>query len=285
MNASELLRGWPSWRKANAETILASPAWRLAVDYGGEAGTVTKAGGTEPPARLVTLKVTLDGEPRKLAIDDSGDFRDLHLLREKLGSLPDEIVLALVEKECGTLLQTVENTVKRQLRIEGLADAMEGAAGMLAFTLAVGDRAYGFAVESDAALVQELGNLKNLDAGHEAIRSMTRGAEAEYAVFDLLESEVAAIVPGARLLLPEDFEPVWRTEAPADDLVHLRGGSAAIAFSAFADDALPAVPDAGEGLRLVRRGVTLGAARMAPLGSVRTAEVVAQEPESETTES
>ena len=286
MNALELLKTWPDLAKANAETVFASSAWRLNTDYGGEAAVLTKRehaaaaaavlkeSTAAAPGRqtMVTLEVLLDGTPRRLSIFDSPSFPDLHLLAGRLAALPSEVVLALLEKECGTLLQTIENVFRRKLTLSRLTDA--GAdAKLTAFELSVGDRRIAFAVELDPSMVQTLGKLKNLDPAHEAIRSLTRDVEPEYAEFELSEAQIAALKVGDRLIVPEEFVPRWRLAAAADDRLHLCGAPEAIAFAAFADEALPPVPPP-QNLTLFHRGSLLATGRLVRLGSATAFEIL-----------
>jgi len=261
MNAAELLREWPGWSKANAESVFGSPAWRLRVEYaGGDAGVVRR----ETIAPLVALDVTFDDDASRLVIGESDEFGDLMRLRERLEGLPGEVVIALVEKECGELLQTVENAVGRQIVIRGVAAAE--LSGLVAFAVVHAGGETGFALKTDAAMVQRFGAVGNLDAGHATIRALEREASAEYAEIDLLESELSALAVGDRLILPEDAVRAWRTDAGADDLVHVRSaGPSMISFASFADDDLPEVPAPDE-LALVRRGRVIASAVAGKLG-------------------
>ena len=118
MSEIELLKAWPSWAKANAETILASPAWR--VPFMG--GNLRVA---EAPAAdlLVALTVAFDDEEAELKIYDSPAFPELHELKPVLNRFPAEIRLALAEKECGGLFQALEDLARRQLSIRRIVDS------------------------------------------------------------------------------------------------------------------------------------------------------------------
>ena len=119
MDALELLKKWPTWEKANAATVLASPAWRMPVKFDGRDASLRLV---DAPAErdAISLAVKFDGEEHILGIFDTSRFSDLHLLWQKRDGLPGEIVLALVEKECGVLLQFLEDTVRKELSVEGL---------------------------------------------------------------------------------------------------------------------------------------------------------------------
>ena len=120
---------------------------------------------------------------------------------------------------------------------------------------------------ADAAAV--FGQLRNLDAGHGSIRTLTHPAHAEYAAFALTDDELKNLAAGDCLLLPEvgAEEPKWVTETPDDDLVHvLSAATTDLAFGDFADDSLPEPPPAST-LVLVRKGRAVAEGRLTNLGA------------------
>jgi len=252
MDAIELLRKWPSWEKANAATVLASPAWRMPVRFAGRDATLRMG---DAPAVLdaIPLGVSFDGEEHVLGIFDSEMFHDLHLLWDKRGALPDEIVLALVEKECGTLLQLLEDTVRKQLSVEGLKTDGAPFAGKM-FVLDVDGRSLTFSLDVSPAMEIEFGKLEYLDPAHDSIRSLTRPAEAEYSVVPLTEDEFGSLAVGDFVIPPEDSVPRWTVEKPLDGQLHLYGAEGGtLSFAEMADDALPPVPEC-DSFCLVRFG-------------------------------
>ena len=256
MDALELLKKWPSWEKANAETVLASPAWRMPVQFDGRAASLRMV---DAPAErdAISLGVKFDGEAHVLGIFDSSMFRDLHLLWSKRGALPDEIVLALVEKECGALLQFLEDTIRKELSVEGLRSG-DAPAGDKVFLLETGGESIVFSLDLTTAMEIEFGKLDFLDPTHESIRSLRRAAEAEYAVVPLTEDEFGSMEVGDFVVPPEDAVPRWTVEKALDGQLHLRGTEAGeITFAQMADDTLPPVPDA-ESFSLVRFGRRCG---------------------------
>lgn len=266
MNALELLREWPTWKRANAETILNSPAWRMNVDYGGEIASIVKVDGPIN-APLLSLEVTFDDSTHLLTIGDSPAFPDLHLLSARLAELPPEVVLALVEKECGNLMQTLENVFRRQLRLKRI---VEVSAGGTAFALAGGKAAISFAIDLDPAMVQTIGALRNLDVTHESIRSMTRDCLAVYAEFSLAAEEVGALAPGDHLVVPTGSTATWSVELPDDDKVRaVASESVPIPFSAFADGQMPPCPPPSS-LRIVQAGRTIAVGICSTLGLVQS---------------
>ena len=254
MDALELLKSWPDWSRAGAEAILASPAWRLPVRYGTEQGVMT-VGGT--CADAILLDITLDGEPNLLALADSPLYPDLHLLWSKRADLPREVLLALVEKECGGVLAMLENLVRRQLGVKGLAES--ACPSDRVFTVSVGAGACSFGLDLPLPVLQEIARLENLDVRHESIRTLTRPASVDYTALMLTDEERASVAPGVFLLLPENFPATqtWTVDPPAEGSVRLVSrATTEISFAAFADDRLPPVPPP-EDLALVIGSVRL----------------------------
>lgn len=265
MDALELLKTWPSWARAGAETILASPAWRMQVRFGSGHGVMT-VGEAFPDA--LCLDIAFDGEPFVLALSDTSLYPDLHALWTRRADLPREIVLALIEKECGDVLTMLENLVRRQLSITGISEATSVAGR--SYAVAVPGGAFGFALAFPPETVQAFARLENLDASHPAIREMTRAARADYAVLMLTEEERQALKPSDLLLLPETFptKASWIVGAPSEGAVRLLSAAETeISFGAFADDRLPAIPPP-DALRLVEGGRTLFAGELTRVGDV-----------------
>ena len=268
MDALELLKKWPSWEKANAATVLASPAWRMLVAFDGRNATLKMADAPEP-RDTVELDVSFDGEPHVLGLCDSEEFPNLHMLWGKRGALPAEIVLALVEKECGPLLQLLEDVFKKQLSVGGLKSA-EGSKAVKRERFFVlngeGGAEIGFSLDLSPAMEIALGRLDNLDPSHESIRSLSRPADAEFAAIALSGEDFASMGVGDFLLLPEDASPKWTAENPVDGLVRVFGaGRGSLSFAEMADDALPPVPECSE-FRLVRFGEEFATAVRSKVG-------------------
>ena len=119
MKPLEILSALPKWANAAPESLLESPAWAMPCRLGDASATLRAA--EVRPGESLDLAVLLDGERHLLSIADSPRFADLHALWATRAEVPEPILLALVEKECGVLLQLVENAVRRQLKVEGLA--------------------------------------------------------------------------------------------------------------------------------------------------------------------
>ena len=272
MDAFELLRRWPTWEKANAATVLASLAWRMPVKFDGRDAKLRFDAASEQ-SDAVRLSVMFDGEHHVLEIFDSEAFPDLHLLWSKRGALPEEIVLALVEKECGPLLQLMEDVTRKQLSIEGLASNSPAWAPKT-FVLEEGGEVISFALDLSPAMEIMLGRLDLLDPSHESIRSLERPAEAEYAAVSLSDDDLASLAPGDFVLLPDGAEPKWTVEKPLDGQLHVLGPEvASLTFAQMADDALPPVPDSGA-FSLVRFGEKIATGTRSKVGDRPAVKIV-----------
>lgn len=268
MDALELLRTWPGWANAGAETVLASPAWRLSVRLGEVSGLLRLS--SDPLEDTIDLDITLDGEPHVLSLADSPLYPDLHLLWERRAGLPAEVLLALVEKECGNLFYLLENSTRRMFGVKGLAAAPSASASRMDVSLPTG--MLSFSVDLPQEVRTQWGRLENLDTSHPDIRTMTRSAYVDYCSLMLTDDECAVMTSGDHLLVPESFLDTqkWVVEAPSDDALHLWSPtSREISFAEFADDSLPPIPDP-DTLSLVLKGQTLHSCSPSRLGIART---------------
>jgi hypothetical protein len=200
------------------------------------------------PRDVIGLAITLDDDAHFLGLGNRESFPDLHDLWMRKSDLPPALVLALVEKECGELLQLIENVVRRQVRVIGLDDP-EKRAGALAFdvvSLVDGSIKSSCVLDVRPSTVRTFGQLRFLDVGHESLRAMERPARAVYSVFDLPESDVAGLAPGDCLMLPELEAGVsgeWRCSIPEDGRIRaVSAGETMISFASVADGALPPLP-------------------------------------------
>lgn len=274
MDARELIGGWPVIGTLPAAGILAHPAWRLSVDCGGASADLFAVAPSETLSDELLVSVSLDGEPHVLGIADSAAFPDLHLLWSRRSELPDALVVALVEKEAGDLLQTVENVVRMELKVIGLVAAAETGARppRRAFRLSAGGAEMSFSLDLPPETVQTLGVLDNLDTEHDAIRSLTRNVRAEYAAVPVADADIASLAVGDCLLLSGNA-PSWVTEVPADDRLHVcSSGDETFTFAQFADETLPPVPPASA-LTLFRRGAPFAEAAPTTVGEAPAVKV------------
>ena len=267
-DANELLRRWPGWSKANAERVLASPAWRLETRFGGSPARLVRVAALDDAASVV-LDVRLDDDPHVMAVEPTPTFPDLELLRGRLASLPKEVLLALVEKECGLLFQFVEELAKRRLSVAGISG---GPAPRTAFSVSGEAGEAKFAFDLTSEMEQRLGILANLDVGHPSVRGLTREAVACHGEWTMSDEEVASLSAGD-VLVPEDgFAPRWLVDEPKEDEMAraVSGEKGVLTFAQIADDALPPMPEPAA-LSLVRRGRPLAALSPVRLGLAATA--------------
>ena len=121
MKPIDILSSLPSWSKASHEDILSSPAWAMPCRLGDTPCTMRQA--KTRPAEVLPLAVRFEDEELILGLADTPAFPELHAVWDSRADVPDAILLALVEKDCGAFLQLLENAVRRQLKIVGLAQA------------------------------------------------------------------------------------------------------------------------------------------------------------------
>lgn len=259
MDALELLGKWPDWARANAERVLASPAWRLRSDYDGSPCEVTAR--ADEGSDFLWLEVVFDDEKHLLGVSDSTLFPELHLLWEKRRSLPVEILLALAERECGPLFQLLENAVNRTFSLKGVVTGPEEGGPRPRFFSVKQEGAdepiLCFALTLSSMLKMSFGRLKNLDVRHAAIRDMTIPATAEYFQLDLSAAESEQLKVGDFLLCETVPTGTWRyDQKPAPGLWVIDAQVGQLTFGQIADDALPPVP-APQTLKIVKDGVTL----------------------------
>ena len=259
MDAFELLKEWPGWANANAERVLASPAWCLSAEYDGVPAEVS--GVSDGTSDLLWLDVSFDDERHLLGVAVSEAMPELHLVWGKRGGLPPEILLALAERECGALFQMLENATDKIFSLKGVADASAADAAK-ARAFAVRREGEGipvcvFALDMTSALSMAFGRLKNLDVRHPAIREMQIRAVAEYARFEIGEADVEQLAVGDFLLCGDLPSAEWRYGSkPAPGLRAVGAQTGLLTFGQIADDDLPPVPDPGT-LHLVRDGECL----------------------------
>lgn len=263
LEPEELLRQWPDWRKTSADKVLASPAWRMEVTFARQKDRLVVD--HEGEADEIYLSVTLDETPHVLGIRDSERYPDLHLLWTKKATLDRNIVLALIEKECGALFVLLEHVFGHELKVTGLSE--EAPAGhRVAFKTSV----YAFSIDMSSEMRLALGDLSYLDPRHDSIRAMTRRARADYAVFTLTEEAIATLAEGDVVPLGADYlsSATWNLEGFSEKEIHVVGAEdISLRFADFADDTLPKV-ESSDRLLLVKGDRTLAEGELFDLGGV-----------------
>ena len=278
MKPFEILSALPQWSGLGPDAIVDLPAFALPCRLGDESATLVL--GATHPADTIRLSILLEDEPHLLSLARSPRFKELDAIWDSRADVPEPILLALVEKDAGPLLQLVENAVRRQLKLVGLAEAENPEAPTL--YAQVDDVV--FSLTRSATVTAAIGNLRNPDFTHESIRSVTLPALTEYAAFSLTSSEASGLSIGDAVLLPEmgtaparivvdgrfaiDANGVSRYNA--GDLVHVFDATAKditlgeLFDAAEAPRAIEATPSGA--LRLVAEGMTLAVGRLDRLG-------------------
>ena len=246
MNAFDILKTWPGISEASVEDIFAHPAWAMPCLWGDERCVLRKA--AAKPRDIIGLAIELDDDAHFLGLGNRESFPDLHDLWLRKAELPSALILALVEKECGELLQLIENAVRRQVRVVGLDDP-EKRASALAFEVIStldGRIKSTFVLDVRPSTIRTFGQLRFLDTNHESIRSMERPVHAVYAAFDLPDEDVAGLAAGDCLMLPELEAGVsgeWTCDIPNDGRLRvLSRDETLISFASIADGAMPPLP-------------------------------------------
>lgn len=196
MKPSEILASMPKWAAATPADIVASPAWAMPCRLGDAACTMRLDAIRASDTLDVAIK--LEDEPHVLSLVDTPQFADLHRIWASRSEVPEPILLALVEKECGPLLQLVENAVRRQLKVVGLSPDGPGEDALFAQVEGVS-----FGLSRSNAVVAALGQLRFIDVGHASVRDEEIAAETEFASFTLPAEDRAALSVGDDVLLPE----------------------------------------------------------------------------------
>ena len=201
MKPIEILSSLPPWSTAAPETVLDSPAFAMPCRLGDTSGVLRHAPVDPAESEMLALTVAFGDEAHMLCLSRSPGFPELDKIWDSRAEVPEMVLLALVERECGPLFQFLENAVRKQLKLIGLvsAPASQPHCGMIAFQ--VGDIL--FSITRSGTVTSALGLLRNLDLAHEAIRAQSLPAEIEYASFVLPEADLVVLAPGDAVLLPE----------------------------------------------------------------------------------
>ncbi len=198
MKPLEILTAFPKWAKATPDQIIDSPAFAMPCRLGEETAFLRfdaiQSGDT------LNLTILFGDEPHLLKLARSPRFPELDKLWDSRAEVPEPILLALVERECGVLFQLLENTVRRQVRLAGLAETAPRSEPQTVFAQ-VAD--IPFALTRSTTVVNALGVLRYLDLTHPSLRAETLTSETEYAAFALQSADLATLSIGDVLLIPE----------------------------------------------------------------------------------
>jgi hypothetical protein len=269
MNEMHILSSWPGWAEKSSVDFLEHEAWSMRVRWGDEEAKLRLS--DNRPRDVIALEVTFDDESHFLGIGERETFPDLYKLWDRKNEIPQNLVLALVEKECGKLLQLLENSVRRQLKIAGITDSSrrDGARGFEVVGLD-GRIIASFALNVSPMVLESFGDISAIDASHPSIRSMVRPAVVEYVVFSL-GADSSKIEGGDYLLAPELDNPAaakWCVDNPPDDgKFHLRASTGEmVPFASFVDGDMPIIPEP-KSLELFFGSKRVAAGRISQLGA------------------
>ena len=274
MKPNEIIAALPQWRDSRPDTILASPAWAVPCRLG-DAQVVMRMSEMRPaPDEFISLAVRFEDERHILGIAPSARFPELSAIWGNRAEVPAPVLLALVERECGPLLQLLENAVRRQLRLDGVSEDPTPSDALCA---QVEDIV--FALSRTTTISVALGQLRYLDQTNPELRSTMLSAETEYCAFALSEEDLASLETGDSLLLPElaSAKPITIVEGAvvldengvnpvADDaLVHVRAATRSqVELGAILDASLTPPPPASP-LEIVASGRAVALGRLEQL--------------------
>lgn len=243
MKPSEILKLLPQWEHASSADIVASPAWSVPCRMGETACTLKAA--EVVLSDTLDVSIVLGGTEYVLSIADSPVFADLHSLWANRADVPEPILLALVEKECGMLLQTIENVVRRELKVLGVAKGKKDESLSLALDVSEG-QPISFMLSSTPQLVRAFGQLAFIDVSNPIVRDARISVVRDMAAFTLSAADMMSIGPGDALIVPEFDSSPARLIAESRLIVDGNG------VSPYADDGLLHIVESAPGT------VTLG---------------------------
>lgn len=263
--SEELIRSWPSLKKASADKVLASPAWRMDVAFARMRDRLTIGGIGCASEEEIYLKIALEGKNHILGVGDSPLYADLHALWSRKHHLDKNIVLALVEKECGALFVLIEHVFGADLVVKGILDKLPDGTRTAFRTSNLA-----FSLDLTSEMRLQLADLSYLDAKHDAIRSMTRSARADYAKVELDERAIMGLGEGDVIPLGIGYlsSANWNLEGFAAEETHIVASEAReLRFADFADETLPAI-EPSDSLLLVKGDSTIAEGELFDLGGI-----------------
>lgn len=278
MKPSEILVATPQWHDAKSADILSSPAWAMPCRLGDTQDVMRLA--AMRPADVLPLAVRFEDEPHVLGLTPSPRFPELERVWSSISEIPEPIILALVEKECGAFLQMLENAVRRQLKIDGISKDSSGT-GEHVLALSVADVT--FTLSRTPTVVNAFGVFRNLDLTHPSIRETPLEAECEYAAFALPQADVDSLAPGDALLLPEigtvkprlvvagclAMDESGVSAYVEDEMLRIRATAPFSVTLGSLFDGNAAAPEAASPLKMVSGGRTLAFGRLDTLAGQR----------------
>ena len=265
----DLLSKLDAFAGLGPQEILSHPAWGVPVQWGGDSA-VLRADAVAP-AETLNLSVRFGADACVLGLVPSEAFPELAKLFPVRDEVPQPILLAVVEKEAGPLLQMLENVMRQELSVQGLAEFPAEGARAFRVVAEGGADAPTFTLTFSETMLRELGDLRYLDGTHPSIADTKISMEVAYAVFDLSAEEEAGLAPGDYLLLPEmSAEKPGRVclpgTLPADRLRVVAAERADVPFATALQDDLRCAPAGTDDLVLMRGDRRIASGRLSKLG-------------------
>ena len=265
----ELLSALDAFAGLAPRAILSHPAWGMSIPWEGAAAMLRAD--VVAPADTLNLSVRFGDDSCVLGLAPSAFFPEISKLLPVRGDVPQPILLAVVEKEAGPFLQLLENVIRRELSVQGLAETPAVDVQAFRVVAADGTDAVTFSLTLSDTLLKELGDLRRLDCTHPSIAETKVSMEVEYAVFDLTSDEEAGLSPGDYLLLPEmSAEKPGRVCMPGsgspDRLRVVAAERVDIPFATALQDDLRCAPVGTDDLLLMKGGRRMASGRLSKLG-------------------
>lgn len=201
----DLLTSWPLLGKASVEDVISSPAYAMPCKWPSEGCSLSFAGSVRPvPAFGLVLRFA--NEEQILGLPDTKLFPTLNALSSDLSDIPDELVLAALEKDAGGLFALLEDASKRQVQVAGLVSSGDQRFGM-ARSFQIKDKTgvpvFSALMTFSPAMVKLFGDVKYLDLTNPVISDLALDGVVEYARFNLSNDEINGLSQGDMILLPE----------------------------------------------------------------------------------
>lgn len=271
MRSQELFELADGLNGLSAKEVLLHPAWQMPVKIGAQQLVLKCDGNTS--ADSVCLKVRFGTDECLLGLAPSAAMPEFSALFQVRDAVPETIMRAVIEKEAGALFQVLEDAVRKELVIDGLA---ERAGEFVSFRMHGDDKALlSFELTPIPSIVDALGDRQFLNVEHPSIADLKLDCEVEYATFALQADEIAGLASGDCLLLPEMLEEkpgrIRVRGKGANELCRVVGtGSVSVTCSEYlaADGDMRVVKTEGEPLALVLGGKIRAVGSLTKLGDM-----------------
>lgn len=276
MKAYELLKFVDGLAKLTPSEILSHPAWCMPMKLG-DASVSLRCDGAEY-SNSICLKIRFADEECLLGLRPSPAMPDFSKLFPVVDAVPEPLLMAAVEKEAGSLLQLLENAVRKELSVIGIANR----AGTFRSyrMLKDGSELISFELTSSKCVDEAFGDLRFLDTSHPSIADLELECDVEYASFDMQDDELAGLSQGDRIALPELLD-----ETPARLVVKgtsqdrrcrvICGSTMKVRFAelANAEDQIKVAKGPDETMALIKEGTLIASGSRTMLGEMPAFEI------------